>query len=152
MTTINPDDEIGTIDYVVIEFPGNRFNGELTPALVDLVRSGLIRIIDLVFIHKDEDGSVTAVELEDADPEEAGQLSGLPCDIPGLLSDEDVDKVGEVLEPNSSAALLVWENVWAAPFAGAVRRAGGQLVASGRIPLTDLLDSLDDEPADAAGA
>jgi uncharacterized membrane protein len=148
--TTQTDDEIGTIDYVVLEFPGNRFNGEITPALVDLLRSGLIRIIDLVFIHKDEDGTVTAVELEDADPDEAGHLSGLPCDIPGLLSDEDVDKVGEVLEPNSSAALLVWENVWAAPFAGAVRRAGGQLVASGRIPLDDLLESLADEPvADA---
>lgn len=152
MTTPTTDDEIGPIDYVVIEFPGNRFNGELTPALVDLLRSGLVRIIDLVFIHKDPDGTVTAVELEDADPEEAGLLSGLPCDVPGLLSDDDVAAVGEVLEPDSSAALLVWENVWAAPFAGAVRRAGGQLVASGRIPLTDVLDSLDDEPADTTDA
>ena len=148
--TIQTDDEIGTIDYVVLEFPGNRFNGEITPALVDLLRSGLIRIIDLVFIHKDEDGAVSAVELEDADVEEAGHLSGLQCDIPGLLPETDVAAVADVLETNSSAALLVWENVWAAPFAGAVRRAGGQLVASGRIPLDDLLESLADEPvADA---
>jgi hypothetical protein len=148
--TIQTHDEIGTIDYVVLEFPGNRFNGEITPALVDLLRSGLIRIIDLVFIHKDDDGTVTAVELEDADLEEAGHLSGLQCDVPGLVSEADVAAVGEVLEFNSSAALLVWENVWAAPFAGAVRRAGGELVASGRIPLADLLASLDDEPV--AGA
>ncbi len=145
-------DELGPIDYVVVEFPGNRFNGELTPALVDLIRNGLVRIIDLVFIHKDADGTVTAVELEDAEAEEAGMLAGLECDVPGLLADEDVDKVAELLELNSSAALLVWENVWAAPFAGAIRRAGGELVASGRIPLADMLDSIDealDESVDA---
>lgn len=143
-------DELGPIDYVVIEFPGNRFNGELTPALVDLVRSGLVRIIDLVFIHKDDDGTVTAVELEDAEPEEAGELAGLECDVPGLLSDEDVASVAELLDPGCSAGLLVWENVWAAPFAGAIRRSGGELVASGRIPLTDLIESLDADPdADA---
>lgn len=159
MTTVTPAEtsavtsaeELGPIDYVVIEFPGNRFNGELAPELVKLIASGLVRIIDLVFIHKDADGTVTAVELEDAEPEEAGVLAGLECDVPGLLADEDVAAVAAVLDPGSSAGLLVWENVWAAPFAGAVRRAGGQLVASGRIPLTDLLDSLDDDPA-ATGA
>jgi hypothetical protein len=84
------EEEIGTIDYVVIEFPGNRFNGELGGALIDLVRQGLVRIIDLVFIHKGPDGTVTAIALEDAEPEECGQLAGLECDVPGLLSDEDV--------------------------------------------------------------
>lgn len=137
-------EELGPVDYVVIEFPGNRFNGELAPALVDLIGRGLIRIIDLVFIHKDAAGTVTAVELEDADAEEAGVLAGLECDVPGLLADEDVAKVADLLAPNSSAGLLVWENVWAAPFAGAVRRAGGELIASGRIPLADMLDSIDE--------
>lgn len=139
------DDELGTIDYVVIEFPGNRFNGELGSALIDLVRQGLVRIIDLVFIHKADDGTVTAVALEDAEPEECGQLSGLECDVPGLLSDEDVEAAGEALENGSSAGLIVWENVWAAPFAHAVRQSGGQLVASGRIPLAEVLEAIETE-------
>lgn len=143
--SIQIDDEIGTIDYVVIEFPGNRFNGELGESLIDLVRQGLVRIIDLVFIHKDADGSTTAIELADADDEACGALGGFECDCPGLLSEEDVDAVAEALEPNSSAALILWENVWAAPFAKAVRMSGGQLVASGRIPLSEVLDALDDQ-------
>ncbi len=143
--SIQIDDEIGTIDYVVIEFPGNRFNGDLGESLIDLVRQGLVRIIDLVFIHKDAEGTVTAVELENAEDDECGPLSGLECDCPGLLSDEDVEAAAEALEPDSSAGLIVWENVWAAPFARAVRRSGGQLVAGGRIPLAEVLEALDEE-------
>lgn len=139
------EDEIGTIDYVVIEFPGNKFNGDVGPALIDLVRKGLVRIIDLVFIHKADDGTVTAVALEDAEPEQSGPLSGLECDVPGLLSDEDVEAVAEALDAGSSAGLIVWENVWSAPFAHAVRQSGGQLVASGRIPLTEVLEAIETE-------
>jgi hypothetical protein len=139
------DDELGTIDFVVIEFPGSRFNGELGTALIDLVRQGLVRIIDLVFIHKGADGVVDAVELADAEPEECGALAGLECDVPGLLADEDVAAAAEALEPGSSAALIIWENVWAAPFARAVRQSGGELVASGRIPLADVLASIETE-------
>lgn len=139
------EEELGTIDYVVIEFPGNRFNGDLGSALVDLVRQGLVRIIDLVFIHKDAGGAVNAVMLEDADADECGELAGLECDAPGLLSDEDVEAAAEALDADSSAALIVWENVWAAPFAHAVRQSGGQLVASGRIPLAEVLEAIDTE-------
>lgn len=138
-------DELGTIDYVVIEFPGNRFNGALGTALIDLVRQGLVRIIDLVFIHKADDGTVTAVAFEDADPEDCGELSGLERDVPGLLSDEDVEAAAAALDPGSSAGLIVWENVWAAPFAHAVRQSGGQLVASGRIPLDEILEAIETE-------
>lgn len=139
------DEEIGTIDYVVIEFPGNRFNGQLGNSLIELVQQGLVRIIDLVFIHKDVHGTVTAVALEDAEPEECGPLAGLECDVPGLLADEDVAAAAEALEPDSSAGLIVWENVWAAPFATAVRQSGGQVVASGRIPLAELLEAIETE-------
>lgn len=138
-------EEIGTIDYVVIEFPGNRFNGELGQALMDLVRQGLVRIIDLVFIHKDNEGTVTAVALDEADADECGPLSGFECDVPGLLSDEDVMAAAEAMEIDSSAGLIVWENVWAAPFAHAVRASGGQLVASGRIPLSEVLEAIETE-------
>lgn len=134
--------EIGPIDYLIVEWPGRQPNGEAAPHLIDLVERGLIRIIDLAFIAKDEDGAVTRLELADlGDEVEAfAEFEGAST---GLLSEEDTGEAANALEPGTSAALLVYENLWAAPFASALRSSGGQLVASGRIPVQDLIDALD---------
>jgi hypothetical protein len=141
---LNGDDinEMGPIDYILVEWPGRQPNGEIAPHLVDLVDRGLIRILDLAFIAKGEDGSVVGMELADLGGEVA-ELSIFEGAASGLLSDEDLDEAGSALEPGTSAALLVFENAWAAPFATAVRRSGGQLVASGRIPVQAVLAALD---------
>jgi hypothetical protein len=136
------DIEMGPIDYVLVEWPGKQPEGEIAPHLVDLVDRGLIRILDLAFLAKGEDGSIMALELADIGGE-VTELAIFEGASSGLLSGEDFDQAGEALEPGTSAALLVYENTWAAPFAAAVRRSGGQLVASGRIPVTDLLAALD---------
>jgi uncharacterized protein DUF6325 len=133
--------EMGPIDYVLVEWPGRQPNGEAVPYLIDLVERGLIRIIDLAFITKDEDGAVAGLEL--ADLGEVTELAVFEGAASGLLSDEDIGEAGGALEPGTSAALLVYENRWAAPFASAVRRSGGELVASGRIPVEDFLAALD---------
>jgi hypothetical protein len=136
------DLEMGPIDYLVIEWPGRQPTGEAMPYLVDLVDRGLIRLLDLAFIAKAEDGSVSRVEI--ADLGEREQEFALFVGVEsGLLSDEDADEAAAALEPGTSAALLVYENRWAAPFAAAVRRGGGQLVASGRIPIQALISALD---------
>lgn len=134
--------EMGPIDYIVVEWPGRQPNGEVAPHLVDLVDRGLIRILDLVFVAKDEDGNVRGLEISELAGEVA-ELAVFEGASSGLLSDEDVDEAGGVLEPGTSAALLVFENAWAAPFASAVRESGGQLVASGRIPVQAVLAALD---------
>lgn len=131
--------EIGPIDYILVEWPGRQPNGEVAPHLVDLIERGLIKVIDLAFISKDEDGSVTALELNEL----GGELAVFEGAASGLLTEEDFAEAGGVLEPGTAAALLVYENTWAAPFAGAIRRSGGQLVASGRIPVEDVLAALD---------
>jgi hypothetical protein len=136
------DIEMGPIDYLLVEWPGKQPEGEIAPYLVDLVDRGLIRILDLVFLAKGDDGSVAAMEIADVGGEVA-ELAIFEGASSGLLDDEDVDEAGTALEPGTSAALLVYENTWAGPFAAAVRRSGGQLVASGRIPATDLLAALD---------
>jgi hypothetical protein len=135
-------DEMGPIDYLLVEWPGRQPTGEAAPHLIDLVDRGLIRILDLVFLHKDEDGSLARLEIADlGDQVEAfAEFEGASS---GLLSDEDTDEAGSALEPGTSAALLVYENRWAAPFASALRRSGGQLVASGRIPIQAMLAALD---------
>ena len=138
----NGTNEMGPIDYIVVEWPGRQPNGEVAPQLVDLVDRGLIRILDLVFIAKDEEGNVAGLEISELAGEVA-ELSVFEGASSGLISDEDVDEAGGVLEPGTSAALLVFENAWAAPFVSAVRRSGGELIASGRIPAQDLLDALD---------
>jgi len=135
-------DEMGPIDYILVEWPGRQPNGEVAPHLVDLVDRGLIRILDLAFIAKDEDGTVRGLEIADVGGEVA-ELSVFEGASSGLLSDEDVEEAGVAMEPGASAALLVFENAWAAPFATAVRRSGGQLAASGRIPVEDVLAALD---------
>ncbi len=140
--------EIGPIDYLLVEWPGRQPNGEVAPHLVDLVDRGLIRILDLLFIAKDEEGNVAALNIADVGGDVA-ELSIFEGASSGLLGDDDVEQAGGVLEPGTSAALLVFENSWAAPFVGAVRRSGGELVASGRIPAEDVLAALDAAEANA---
>jgi hypothetical protein len=134
--------EMGPIDYLIVEWPGRQPTGEALPHLVDLVDRGLIRILDLAFIAKAEDGSVAALEIADLG-NEIDAFADFEGASSGLLGDDDVAEAGNALEPGTSAALLVFENSGAAPFAAAVRRSGGQLVASGRIPVQDVLAALD---------
>lgn len=141
---------MGPIDYVVIEFPGNKFTGEAFPALIDLVDQGLIHILDLLFIRKDGDGSVTVVSISDLGQGGDFDLAVFEGASSGLIGDDDVAEAAQAIEPGSSAGLLIYENVWAAPFATAVRRSGGQLVASGRIPVQAILASLDALEAEEA--
>ena len=135
--------EMGPVDYLVVEFPGNRMTGEGLPLLVDLVDRGLIRVLDLVFVKKEEDGAVTAIQIADLDGDGQLDLAVFEGASSGLLDDDDLADAGGVLEPGSSAGIFVYENVWAAPFAAALRRGGGQLVASGRIPVQALLAAVD---------
>jgi hypothetical protein len=134
---------MGPIDYVVIEFPGNKMTGEGLPILVDLVDRGIIRLIDLVFFTKGDDGSVAVVEIADFDGDGELDLAIFEGASSGLVAEEDVNEAAAAVEAGSSAALLVYENRWAAPFAAAVRRGGGQLVAFGRIPTQELLAALE---------
>jgi len=135
-------DEMGPIDYLLVEWPGRQPTGEAAPHLLDLVDRGLIRILDFVFLSKAEDGSVARLEIADLGDEVAA-FAAFEGASSGLLSDEDTEDAGSALEPGTSAALLVYENRWAAPFASAVRRSGGQLVATGRIPIQAMLAALD---------
>jgi len=139
---------MGPVGYLVVEFPGNKMTGEASPILIDLVDRGTIRILDLAFVRKEQDSTVTTlspVDLERMKVVEAALFEGAAS---GLLGQDDVNEAAKALEPNSSAAVLIYENVWAAPFAAALRRSGGQLVASGHIPVQALLDALDaTEPA-----
>ena len=135
--------EMGPIDYVVIEWPGRQPEGEAAPLLVDLVERGVIRVLDIAFIAKDEDGTVDSAEMSDfgdAFAEFEGASSG-------LLGYEDLQEAAAALDRGTSAAVLVWENRWAAPVAAALRRSGGQLVASGRIPVQAILATLDEVEA-----
>ena len=133
---------MGPVDYIVVEWPGKQPTGEAAPLLLDLVDRGLIRILDLAFIAKGEDGTVGGLEISDLG-DEVEELKVFEGASSGLLADDDVAAAGEALEPGTSAALLVYENTWAAPFAVAVRRSGGQLVASGRIPVQAIVAALD---------
>ena len=139
---MNDVSEMGPVDYILVEWPGRQPNGEVAPHLVDLVDRGLIRILDLAFVTKDEDGAVAGIELADLG-DGAGELEVFEGASSGLLSDDDLTEAAAALEPGTSAAVLVFENTWAAPFAAAVRRSGGQLVASGRIPVQAILAALD---------
>ncbi|GAA1784380.1 hypothetical protein GCM10009682_03220 [Luedemannella flava] len=136
-------DSMGPIDYLVIEFPGSRMTGEGLPLLVDLVDRGIIRVLDLLFIRKNLDGSVEGVAIADFDQDGTLDLAVFEGASSGLLQKEDLDEAGTALEPGNSAAVLVYENLWAAPLAMALRRGGAQLVAGGRIQVQALLAALD---------
>jgi Family of unknown function (DUF6325) len=127
-------EDIGPVDFAIFAFPGNQFRGEIAPALADLVEAGTVRIIDLAFVGKNDDGDIVAFELTDIDPEVRAGLENLGVEVNGLLNEDDIRSVGETLEPNSSAALLVWENVWARQVKQAIINAGGELVDFQRIP------------------
>jgi hypothetical protein len=151
MDEVDDVDELGPVDWIVVEFPGSRFNGQIAPALLDLVRRDLVRVLDLLVLKKDADGSLEAFELSDLEEGEIGELRTYESELAMLLSEEDVTSLAAAIEPGSSAAVLIWENIWAAPFASAVRRSGGQLVASGRIPIQALLAAIEaDEQEEAA--
>ncbi len=133
--------ELGPIDYLVVEWPpGNKPTGEALPLLVGLVDRGLIRILDFVFVQKEEDGTLVRLDIDDL----GSEVSVFEGARSGLLGDDDYREAGVAIEPGCSAALLVYENTWAAPFATAVRRGGAQLVASGRIPVNGIMAALDE--------
>lgn len=140
-------EEVGPIDYLVVEFPGNRMTGEGLPLLVDLVDRGIIRIMDLTFVRKDDDGSVTAMEIADLTGDGELDLAVFEGASSGLLGQDDIEEAATALEPGCSAGILVYENVWAAPFAAALRRGGARLVASGRVPVQALVATLDETEA-----
>ena len=123
---------IGPVEYIIVGFPGNQFNGEIAPELAKLVESGTIRILDLVFIMKDADGNVAALDFEDHP--DVASYNAIDGEVGGLISDEDIEYAAVELEPNSSAALLIWEDVWATPFVEAMRNSGGVLIEGSRIP------------------
>ena len=147
--TVNID-ELGPVDWIVVEFPGTKLTGEIAPILEDYVDRGLIKVLDLLFLTKDEDGSLEAFEASDLGDSEIGELRGYEKDLVMVLSEQDVADLAETIQPGSSAAVLVWENLWAAPFGAAVRHAGGQLAASGRIPIQAVLAAIEADAGEGA--
>jgi hypothetical protein len=144
---MNDVDVLGPVDYLVVEFPADKanFSGEIAAELKDLVERGVVRVLDLVLLRKDPDGSVEAFEMHEFDDSALGELREFEGDVAMLLAEQDIEAIGLALEPGSTAGVLVWENSWAAPFASAVRRAGGQLVANGRIPTQAILAAVEAE-------
>jgi Family of unknown function (DUF6325) len=127
-------DEIGPVDYAVIAFPGNQFNGDIAPALADLVEAGTIRLIDAAFVSKDENGDISSFEVTELAPDVRDRLDALNLEVQGLVNEQELQAIGQELEANSSAALLVWENTWARKVAQKMRDAGGVLIAFERVP------------------
>ena len=142
-------DELGPVDYLVVEFPAgaSNFTGEMAKELLALVDSGTIRVIDVLILTKNEDGTVEAKELSDI--EELGPLEAVEAQLAELLAAEDVENLAAAMEPGSTAGVLIWENLWAAPFASAARRSGGQLIANGRIPIQAIISSIEADEASA---
>ena len=142
-------DELGPVDYLVVEFPAgeSNFTGEMVKELLALVDAGTIRVIDIVILTKDADGSIDAMELSDVD--ELGPLQALEAELAELLAAEDVAHLAAAMDPGSTAGVLIWENLWAAPFASAARRSGGQLIANGRIPIQAIIASIEADDATA---
>jgi hypothetical protein len=141
-------DALGPVDYIVVEFPAGRsnFSGEMTAELARLVDNDLIKVLDLLVLHKDADGSVEAFEIDDLD--EVNELTAIEAQLAELLAEEDVEHLAAAMEPGTTAGVLIWENTWAAPFASAARRSGGQLIANGRIPIQAILASLEADAED----
>jgi hypothetical protein len=145
-------DELGPVDYLVVEFPAgaSNFTGEMAAELLALVNSGTIRVIDVLILTKDADGTVEATELSDI--AELGELQAIEVGLGELLAADDVGHLAAAMDPGSTAGVLIWENLWAAPFASAVRRSGGQLIANGRIPIQAIIASIEaDEATTTAG-
>ena len=140
-------DELGPIDYVVVEFPAGaaNFTGEMASELVKLVDAGTIRVVDILILTKNDDGTVDAMELSDI--EELGELQALEADLAELLAADDVVNLAAAMDPGSTAGVLIYENLWAAPFASAARRSGGQLIANGRIPIQAIIASIEADDA-----
>ena len=143
-------DELGPVDYLIVEFPEGQqnFTGEGVDELLRLHDSGIIRVMDILILTKDEDGSVDAMEVSDLD--ELGELSRLEAELAQTLAVDDIVHLAAAMDPGSVAGVLVYENVWAAPFASAMRRAGGQLIANGRIPIQALIAAVEADEAEAA--
>ena len=147
-------DQLGPVDYMVVGFPADKadFSGAMADELKKLVGSGTVRVLDLVMVTKSADGSVDLAELREQDESEVGELRSLGAELSLLLAAEDIERVGAELEPGSTAAVLVWENTWAAPLAAAIRHSGGELVGAGRIPTQALIAAVEeDREAAAAG-
>jgi hypothetical protein len=142
-------DELGPVDYLVVEFPAgaSNFTGEMAAELLALVDAGTIRVIDILILTKNEDGTVDAMELSDID--ELGPLQAVEAELAELLAEEDVEHLAAAMDPGSTAGVLIWENLWAAPFASAARRSGGQLIANGRIPIQAIIASIEADEASA---
>jgi hypothetical protein len=140
-------DELGPVDYIVVEFPAgaSNFTGEMAKELLALVDAGTIRVIDILILTKDEAGTVEAMELSDV--EELGPLQAVEAELAELLAADDVEHLAAAMEPGSTAGVLIWENLWAAPFASAARRSGGQLIATGRIPIQAIIASIEADEA-----
>ena len=141
--------ELGPVDYIVVEFPAgaSTFTGEMADELLALVNAGTIRVIDILILTKNEDGSVDAAELADID--DLGPLQALEAELAELLAADDVLHLAAAMEPGSTAGVLIWENLWAGPFAAAARRSGGQLIADGRIPIQAIIASIEADEASA---
>jgi Family of unknown function (DUF6325) len=142
-------DTLGPVDYVIVEFPAgaSNFTGEMANELVALVDSGTIRVIDVLILTKNEDGTVDATELSDI--EELGSLQAVEAQLAELLAADDVENLAAAMDPGSTAGVLIWENLWAAPFASAARRSGGQLIATGRIPIQAIIASIEADEANS---
>jgi hypothetical protein len=137
-------DQLGPVDWLVVEFPGPDFGrGQLAPYLEDLVKRDLVRVLDLVFLRKTDDGTLEVAEISDLDASQLGEIRTAEADLAMVLSEQDVLDLAETIEPGHSAAVLVWENQWAAPFGAAIRKVGGQLVASGRIPTQAIIAAVE---------
>ena len=143
-------DELGPVDWLVLEFPGKQPTGEVAPFLKDLIDRGLVRLLDLMVLQKDTDGTLIVTELSELDPSELGEIRATEAELAMVLSEQDVLDLAETIEPGSTAAVLVWENLWAAPFGTAVRKAGGQLVATGRIPTQAVLAAIEADAEEGA--
>ena len=146
MTDTNID-ELGPVDYIVVEFPAgaSHFTGEMASELAALVDAGTIRVLDVLVLQKDDDGNVEALEIEDLD--ELDEFRAIETELAEILAADDVEHLAAAMEPGTVAGVLIWENTWAAPFASAARRSGGQLIASGRIPVQALLASFEADDA-----
>ena len=140
-------DSLGPVDYIVVEFPAgaSNFTGEMADELIALVEAGTIRVIDVLILTKNEDGTVDAMELSEI--EQLGPLQAVEAQLAELLAEEDVAHLAAAMDPGSTAGVLIWENLWAAPFASAARRSGGQLIANGRIPIQAIIASIEADEA-----